>query len=275
MSRLPVLAAIPLLAAALLSGCATFIAKERVTFRSGDLTLVGYLFKPDGPGPFPAVIWNHGSERNPGQGRQFDSVAALFVPYGYVVFAPVRRGHDDSEGVYIVDQIARTRAASGRPEANRLTVRLLETEQLDDQLAGLAYVRRLRIVDTTRMVVAGCSFGGIQALLAAERGAGYKAALAISPAALSWDGNPPLRDRLVRAVSKIEMPVLLLQPPKDASLEPSRALGAEFTRLGKAYTGKIYPAEGPGDLQEHCFGGVNGMHIWAEDARAFFKAVLH
>ena len=27
--------------------------KERVTFRSDNLTLVGVLFKPDGPGPFP------------------------------------------------------------------------------------------------------------------------------------------------------------------------------------------------------------------------------
>src|SRR5258708_19391955 len=125
MSRFRLLAAIPLLAVALLSGCATFIAKERVTFRSDDLTLVGYLFKPHGPGPFPAVIWNHGSERSPGQGRQFDSVAALFVPYGYVVFAPVRRGHDHSEGVYIVDQIARTRAPSRGPPAHRLSLRLL------------------------------------------------------------------------------------------------------------------------------------------------------
>ena len=42
--------------------------KQRVTFKSGSLTLVGYLFKPAGRGPFPAVLWNHGSERNPGGG---------------------------------------------------------------------------------------------------------------------------------------------------------------------------------------------------------------
>src|SRR5262245_53633067 len=41
------------------------IIKQQVTFRSNDLALIGYLFKPEGAGPFPAVLWNHGSERAP------------------------------------------------------------------------------------------------------------------------------------------------------------------------------------------------------------------
>jgi hypothetical protein len=32
------------------------VSKERVTFQSDHLTLVGFLFKPDGPGPFPGLI---------------------------------------------------------------------------------------------------------------------------------------------------------------------------------------------------------------------------
>jgi carboxymethylenebutenolidase len=219
------------------------LSKQRVTFKSADLTLVGFLFKPSGPGPFPAIVWNHGSEKNPGTGPQFDAVA-------------------------------RARQALGAVAAEQLAVRLLETEQLDDQLAGLSYVKRLEYVDTTRLVVAGCSYGGIQTLLAAERGAGFKAAIAISPGALSWKGNPVLQNRLVQAVRRIEIPVLLLQPPKDASLEPSRVLGAEFKRLGKPYSGKIYPAVGPEDEQVHCFGGAKGMHIWAQDALGFFAGVL-
>ena len=250
------------------------IMKQPVTFRSNDLALLGYLFKPEGAGPFPAVLWNHGSERAPGRGQQFDSVAAIFMRAGYVIFAPVRRGHEGSEGPYIVDEINRTRESRGPEEANRLVVRKLETEQLDDQLAGLAYLRRLPFVDTSRIVVAGCSYGGIQTLLGAERGAGYRAAVSISPAALSWEGNPLLRQRLLQAVRKIEIPVMLLQPPKDASLEPSRVLGAEFKRLGKRYSGKIYPAEGPEDQQGHCFGGAKGMHIWAEDVLTVLQQVL-
>jgi len=245
--------------------------KERVTFKSDNLTLVGFLFKPDGAGPFPGLIWNHGSERSPGTGRQFDAVAAIFVPAGYVVFAPMRRGHGDSEGPYIMDQQRRAQESRAAPQ---FLVRLMEGEHLDDQLAGQAYLKSLPYVDPNRLAVAGCSFGGIQTLLAAERGAGYKAAVAISPGALSWNGNPPLRERLVMAARKIEMPVFLIQPPRDASLEPSRVLGGEFQRLGKAYTGKIYPPEMPEGQQEHCFGGAKGMHVWAKDVLAFLAGVL-
>ncbi len=242
--------------------------KERVTFKSDNLTLVGVLFKPDGPGPFPGLIWNHGSERDPNRG-QFDAVAAIFVPAGYVVFAPMRRGHGESEGRYILDELQRERQSSG------LLVRLMEGEQLDDQLAGQRYLRSLPYVDPSRLVVAGCSYGGVQTLLAAERGADYKAAVVISPAAGNPSRHAALQDRLVQAVRKIEIPVFLIQPPKDYSLEPSRVLGHKFRELGKPYIGKIYPEEIPEKFQTHCFGGVGrGIHIWARDVLAFLAGAL-
>jgi carboxymethylenebutenolidase len=250
------------------------IVKQRVTFKSGALTLVGFVFKPQGLGPFPTVVWNHGSEKNPGGGPQFDSVAAVFVPAGYVVFAPTRRGHGASEGRYIRDETETIRTRQGSSAMAAAVVRLLETEQLDDQLAGLAFAKKLAYVDTNRLVVAGCSYGGIQTLLATERHVGFKAAISISPAALSWEANPLLQQRLVKAVARIDVPVFLIQPPKDASLEPSKVLGAEFKRLHKRYTVKIYPTEGPDELQTHCFGGANGMHIWAHDALSFLAGVL-
>jgi dienelactone hydrolase len=248
--------------------------KERITFKSGDLTLVGYLFKPAGDGPFPAVVWNHGSEPNPGGTRQFDSVASIFVPAGYVVFAPMRRGHSDSEGEYIVTTREREAARNGAAAGQRLTTRLLETSQLDDQLAGLNVVKQLPYVDKTKLVVAGCSFGGIQTLLGAEAKAGYRAAIAISPAALNWGHNPSLESRLKHAVDRIDIPVLLLQPPKDASLGPAQVLGPMLERRNKSSAWKIYPAVGPEDEQTHCFGGARGMHVWGADAVAFLKDVL-
>ena len=247
---------------------------QTVTFKSGDHILFGVLYKPEGRGPFPGLIWNHGSEKAPGAGPQFNTVASIFAPAGYVVFAPVRRGHGYSEGQYIADVVQETRKSKGLDAANRMTVHLLETEQLDDQLAGLAYVKRLAFVDTGRIAVAGCSYGGIQTLLGAERNVGYKAAISISPAALSWARNPFLQQRLVESVRGINIPVLLLQPARDASLEPSRVLGREATRLGKSFTTKVYPDTGPEDERGHCFGGPKGMHIWAGDAKAFLAANL-
>jgi carboxymethylenebutenolidase len=250
------------------------VTRQRVTFSSGDVALSGVLYKPQGRGPFPALIWNHGSEKTPGAGPQFDTVASIFVPAGYVVFAPVRRGHGYSKGQYIGDVIDRTEAAEGFEAAHRMAVHLLETEQLDDQLAGLAYVKQLAFVDLGRIAVAGCSYGGIQTLLGAERNVGYQAAISISPAALSWADNSFLQKRLIQSLPEINIPVLLLQPARDASLEPSRVLGAEAARLGKSLTTKVYPDTGPEDERGHCFGGAKGMHVWAEDAKAFLAANL-
>src|SRR6266550_6743637 len=129
--------------------------KQHVTYTNGALTLAGYVYKPDGPGPFPTLVWNHGSEPNPGGGPQFDSVAAIFVPAGYVVVAPMRRGHSDSQGTYIQDTIKATNERSGETAAERLMVELMGSEQISDQLAGLAYAKGLAFVDTNRLVVAG------------------------------------------------------------------------------------------------------------------------
>lgn len=247
---------------------------KRVTFQSGGYTLVGYLYQPEGPGPSPVLIWNHGSEQNPAVGRQFDTVASYFVPAGYVVFAPVRRGHGASAGKYVVDRLKRTFKLQGRDEGLRQTVRLLDSEQLADQLAGLAFVKGLTFIDPERIVVAGCSYGGIQALLGAESGAGYKAAISLSPAALSWEQNIYLQIRLVEAVRRIQIPVMLIQPAKDASLAPARVLGAEAKRARTPLTVKVYPASGPAEEQSHCFGGASGIHVWADDAKAFFQSTL-
>jgi len=248
--------------------------KQKLTVNSDNLALAAYVYKPDGAGPFPTVIWNHGSEKNPGGGPQFDSVAKIFVPAGYVVLATVRRGHGGSEGPYIMDTLDVHRAK--RDGSDRaLMVKLLETQQLDDQFAGIAYAKTLPYVDRSKMVVAGCSFGGIQTLLAAERSRELKAAFAISPAAQTWAFNPMLRDRLKSAVRKIDVPVFVIAPPKDNSTDPPRVLAEEAKRAGKTrFTSKIYPPTMPDSEQVHCFGGSKGFHNWASDALAFFRDAL-
>jgi dienelactone hydrolase/tetratricopeptide (TPR) repeat protein len=250
------------------------ITKQRVWFKNGPLMLEGFLFKPAGAGPFPTVVWNHGSEPNPGAGKQFDGIADMFVPHGYVVFSPVRRGHDESEGEYIAVARGRVAGSHGQQAGDALVARLLPTEQLSDQLAGLSYLKALPFVDTTRMVVAGCSFGGIMALLGAEGTHGFRASLPISPAAQNWDHNAPLKARLIAGVSDIRIPVFLIQPPRDASLGPVRDLGAEFTRLKKDYRGKVWPDTLKGREAGHCFGGDSGNRVWAGEAVAFFDSVL-
>ena len=251
------------------------ITDQKVTFQSDGLTLVGYISKPAGDGPFPALISNHGSEQNPAQGGS--TAGQIFTQDGYVVLRPLRRGHGESQGDYILDVMKQDRETNGKDSSSQLMVKLMETEQLDDQLAGLAYLKSLPYVDVNRIGVIGCSYGGIETIFGAESDtAGYKAAVAMSPAAESWQGNKYLQDRLVKAVSGIDIPVFLIHPAKDASLEPGKILGAELERLGKTYELKIYPEDvGTEQQQEHCFGGPGGAEIWSADVLAYFAQYLH
>src|SRR5436190_10685647 len=68
-----------------------------VSFPSNGLTLHGWLYKPAGDGPFPAVLWNHGSERMP---TAHPELGKFYTSHGYVVFLPVRHGHAPSPGEY-------------------------------------------------------------------------------------------------------------------------------------------------------------------------------
>jgi dienelactone hydrolase len=61
------------------------VKPELITFRSDDLALKGFIWKPEGPGPFPAILWNHGGEKLPGP---VDSVAPYFVSRGYIFLCP-------------------------------------------------------------------------------------------------------------------------------------------------------------------------------------------
>jgi carboxymethylenebutenolidase len=67
---------------------------------------------------------------------------------------------------------------------------------LEDQIAALAYLRNLPDVDPQGIAVAGCSFGGIQTVLMAERGLGLRAAVDSAGAAQNWQHSSDLRARM-------------------------------------------------------------------------------
>src|SRR6266853_1154335 len=148
------------------------VVAETVTFPSGEITLYGVLYKPEGTGPFPAVIYNHGSAPGMMSKEAFAALGPVFTSHGGVVFGPYRRGQglSASAGPYIGDQIAAAEKAGGLSAAAATMVRFLETDHLDDQLAALAWLRKQGFVQPDRVAVAGNSFGGIEALLGAERG---------------------------------------------------------------------------------------------------------
>ena len=68
---------------------------EEVIFPSGKLQLHGFLWKPEGEGPFPVLVWNHGSEKLPGSQP---ALAAFYTAHHYLFFVPHRRGQGRSPG---------------------------------------------------------------------------------------------------------------------------------------------------------------------------------
>ncbi len=261
-------------AAASAPTAAPAVTEEKVTFVSDGLKLVGYLYKPAGNGPFPAIVWNHGGEQDLAEGSAFDALANVFVPQGYVVFAPVRRGIDGSQGESIRAEISADRSANGDAAAQVLFAKLMGTEQLDDQLSGLAYLKKLPFVNTRRIAVMGCADGGVQAILGAAANAGYRSAVALSPASDDWTGNQPLQNSLIQAVSRIHVPVMLIHPSDDITKDPGNTLAAEFQRENKPYRLSIHDPVGTPAEQTECFGGPSGVEAWQQEVLNFMRDVM-
>jgi carboxymethylenebutenolidase len=180
-----------MLVLALVTAPALMIAADVVTFPSGGLTLRGVVFRPDGAGPFPAVVYNHGSAPGMRSKDAFDALGPVFAAHGWVFFGPYRRGQglSASAGPYIGDEIDAAEKKGGTAAGAAALVRLLSTDHLQDQLAALAWLRTQRFVRPDRIAVAGNSFGGIEAVLGAERAA-YCAAIDSAGGAQSWAQAP-------------------------------------------------------------------------------------
>ena len=155
---------------------------QLVSFPSGDLALHGFLYLPAGEGPFPAMIWNHGSEKLPGSRPE---LARFYTRQGFVFFVPHRQGHGHSPGEYIGDLQMKARAATKDDSEYQRKVIHLHELYLRDTIAAVNWLRQRLWVDTNRMVMSGVSYGGIQTILAAETDLPIKAYVPFAPGAMS------------------------------------------------------------------------------------------
>jgi dienelactone hydrolase len=107
------------------------------------------VFQPNGPGPFPLIVINHG--KDPGHPNlqprdRFYHMAHAFVERGYAVMVPMRQGFANSTGSYQDHGCDMT--ANGYAQA----------EDIQDTLD---YARGQKTIDADRIVVAGQSYGGL------------------------------------------------------------------------------------------------------------------
>jgi dienelactone hydrolase len=252
---------------------------ETVIVHNGAVNLPAQLWKPQGSGPFPAVLLNHGSGRSPEELRRLgpyehnpEILGPVFMRHGYVLLYLFRRGIGPSagQGASAVDLMNRE---AGGPARNALQMELLQNREMGDTLAALAVLRRLPGVDSRRIALIGHSFGGSLTLLMAEREPDVKAVVVFSAAGYSWDRSPELRKRLLAAAGQIKAPVMFIHAANDFSTGAGKQLSARMTELGKPNLLKIYPPVGRTPEEGHDLLHL-GVPIWEPDVVRFLNENL-
>jgi len=251
-------------------------APDTVTIRSGALTLRALLWRPAGRGPFPAVLFNHGSgPAGASLGTRPSALGPVFARHGYVFLYLFRRGSGLSanQGTNSFDVMSRARADGGSEDRNRVQLAQLDGAELADVGAGLAFLRSLPDVDVHRLAVSGHSFGGSLSLIVAERDTLVRAVTVFGAAAGSWDGSPELRDRLRDAVTRTAVPIFFIYAANDYTIAPATVLAADMDRAGKPHRVRIYPASGRTSEEGHDF-IYREVRTWEPDVFTFLKEQL-
>jgi dienelactone hydrolase len=250
---------------------ATQAAYTEVFYPSGKLSIQAYLYEPVGAGPFPVVIYNHGSragnERRP---TPFEHIGKLLTGAGYLVLVPERRGYGRSDGPTSSEEIGGDRGEG--------VVARLQAET-DDVLAAVEYLRRLPAADTKRLGIMGWSYGGIVTMFAAGRSTVFAAAVNQAGGALSWNGNYALRRELAAAAAKTSTPVLLMVAQNDNTTASVTTLAEILNKRGAPHRMVIYepfmpPRGGRSSAPGHAVFGAQGVQVWEKDVLEFLGRYL-
>lgn len=163
-----------LLAVSLVFNAASCWAQERSTVRvptpfvegGAPVTLEMVIYKPEGTGPFPTVVFNHGSTgigNNPVLFKDTwapERLARWFTQRGWLVAFPQRRGRGQSDGLYDEGFTPGREHYSCDPP---LALAGFD-HALADIDAAVAWLQKDPAVDTMHMEIAGQSRGGILAI---------------------------------------------------------------------------------------------------------------
>jgi len=245
-------------------------APEELRFPNGARELAGFLYRPAGAGPHPAVVLNHGSGVTQGSSDiSKPSVASVLVSFGIACFFPNRWGYGNSPGRYWRDDVT---APFGSHDYDRQLVRRLHDES-GDVISALDFVSGLPEIDAEHVGVMGSSFGGTVSLLAAAKCDRFRCAVDFAGAAMNWEKTPRLRELMKQACRAIENPLFLIQASNDYSTAPTTELGAVLESHGKVYRAKVYPPFGATRDEGHWF-ERSGALVWRDDVHRFLERHL-
>jgi dienelactone hydrolase len=257
------------------AGCAFAQIQEGVRIPApGGYMVAATILRPEGPGPFGAVILNHGvpvsdKERAGASSSDLLASAAVFAQRGYVVVLPLRRGFGATGG-----EFAEYTGSCSHPD-------YLGGEQAaaEDVMAAYEYARALPYVDPHRMILAGHSAGGMVALFTAgvRQPEGLVAVLAF---AAGRGGNPALHpgvpcaaEPLARVLDmvgrSIKAPALFHYAENDQYFNPdtTRFWFKRFTAGGARAEYVLQPSFG--DDGHYVFGDRAGIRYWVPAVESF------
>jgi dienelactone hydrolase len=246
------------------------VVPAEVRVSSDKRTLAAYLYAPQGAGPLPGLVLNHGSTIHPGTSDFCrPGTAAVLTAWGYAVLLPHRRGYGNSEGRPWRQEVT---AEFGSVEYDRALAARLAREA-EDVVAAFGWLASHPEVAANRIGVIGSSFGGVVSLLAAARCPGLGCAVDFAGAAMNWERTPILRATMLEAARELAVPICLVQAENDYSTAPTRELAAELLRHGKVHAARVFPSFGLTADEGHAF-FQNGASIWGPWVRAFLDRWL-
>jgi len=247
-------------------------APQTVSFKSGDSEVRALLYKPRGKGPFPTLLFNHDAARDVINAQTFKLMGPMFAARGWVYFAPYGRGpgaKSDGEP-RLVDIAEATRRRGGGAAATRVVARLLSTEELQDQMAALDWLKAQPFVRPSQIAALGSSYGGMATVLGAANG-NYCAAVDAAGGADNWHANSSLSKLMTESAQRSMAPILFLQAENDFTIAPSRTLYEAMKAADKPAEIHIYPAYGTSRAEGHSFASL-GANIWFNDVMRFLQA---
>jgi dienelactone hydrolase len=236
-------------------------------FRSGDVTLRGYLYRPEGSGPFPAVVFVRANNKPISESAPpAPELGEYYTSKGFVLFIPMHRTVEELKAE------AKGGAAKVKPGKR---VNLPEyTAMTKDVAAAVTWLKSQSYVNENRVAVIGHGAGAVASLLLSQQEVEVSGYVLFSPATQTWDSKPDVAKAMVEAVREAKAPIFVLQPQNDYSLEPSQALARELSAKGRPNTARIYDPHGTTHQQAFAF-ATNGTKVWGKDVMNFLDAVFH
>ena len=247
----------------------------RIPTASGG-SLAATILRPDGDGPYGAVILNHGvsasaRERARESADLLINSAAVFARRGYVVVMPLRRGFGATGG-----EMAEDPGSCANPDYFHA-----EANAADDVMAAYDYTRQLPYVDGSHMILAGQSAGGMVSIFTAGT-RNPKGLVAVLSFAGGRGGDPdstPGVPCAVEAVAKVfdalgktmRVPVLFNYAENDLFFSP-KVTRLWFQRFNANGANAEYVLQPPfGKDGHYLFADTLGVRYWLPTVEGFLS----